>query len=555
MKGFAMCLPNSLLITIHFVLLILFLSINNEPAVSSPTRTEMVAMRDWVKLATDLYIPDGDKDAKYPVILIRSPYERPIDDGIKNLGFVLVYQGTRGRFGSEGRDIIFLDDGWGKTQDGYDTVEWIAKQPWCNGKIGTFGASAPGITQYMMAGSNPPSLTCMSPIFAGGSLYHYLFFESGAYRQEIMDPWLDGCKFDEQTLENIKNNPAYNDYWRQYDLSTRYDKVNFPILHIAGWYDIFTQGNIDAFIGIQKNGGPNAKGKQKLIIGPYSHAAAPEVGEFKFPDSEKYHPIAKSLEWLQYMLQGVDNEAAHLNTVTYYVMGAVGEEGAPGNEWRSADSWPIPAKTKSLYLNKNGTLTNSRPDSISAKKTYKFDPDDPVPTVGGRNLVLPAGPYDQRSTESRSDVVLFTTETLDEPLEATGRIKVRLWASSSAKDTDFTAKLTDVYPDGRSMLVCEGIARARYHKSFEKPSFLTKDEVYEFSIDLWSTSIIFNKGHKIRLAISSSNSIRYDVNPNTGNPIFTETKKEIAENTIYFNRKYPSALLLPIPILHQTKEE
>lgn len=542
-----MFLPNCIFTTLILILFSILMAALNQPAVCSPSATEMVPMRDGVRLATDLYIPDGPKDAKYPVILIRSPYERVIDDGIKKLGFVLVYQGTRGRFGSEGRDIVFHDDAWGETQDGYDTVEWIAKQPWCSGKIGTFGASAPGITQYMMAGSNPPSLTCMSPIFAACSLYHYMYFMGGAFRKEMVEPWLRDNKFDEQTMEYIRAHPSYDDYWRCYDLSTRFSSINFPILHIAGWYDIFAQSNIDAFVGIQNHGGPNAKGKQKLIITPYSHAATPKVGELEFPNADKYSPIMVSLNWLRYMLQGVESDAAHLKPVTYYVMGAIGEKDAPGNEWRSADAWPIPAKTVRMYLHSNGLLTKNKPMEADASNTYTYDPANPVPTVDGQNLVEPAGPYDQRKVENRSDVLIFTTDTLEEPLEVTGRIKVKLWASSSAKDTDFTAKLTDVYPDGRSMLICDGIIRARYRKSFEKPVLMTPGTPYEFEIDLWSTSIIFNKGHRIRLAISSSNSPRFDTNPNTGGPIFGETRLQKAENTIYFDADHASALLLPIP--------
>ncbi|MHB1458288.1 MAG: CocE/NonD family hydrolase [Armatimonadota bacterium] len=518
----------------------------SEPVVAKPDRTEMVAMRDGTKLATDLYIPEGSKDAKYPVMVIRSPYERAMDDGIKKLGYVLVYQGTRGRFGSEGKDLIFYDDGWGKNQDGYDTIAWIAKQPWCNGKIGTFSGSANAITQYMMAGSAPLELDCMSPIFGGSNLYHHLFFQGGTYRKEIMDPWLEACKYTPDVLTNIHEHPAYDAYWRHYDLSTRYSKVNIPILHTAGWYDILLQGNIDAFVGIQKHGAEGAKGKQKLIIGPYSHGAFVKVGEFDFPNAGQHDPYGESIQWMEHNLKGVENAVSRMSAVTYYVMGAVGEKEAPGNEWRSSNVWPVPSKVKPWYLHEGGLLGRNKPAEESASKSYKYNPEDPVPTVGGLNLIIPAGPYDQRSVENRPDVLVFTSETLEKPIEVTGRIKVKLWASSSAKDTDFTAKLTDVYPDGRSMLVCDGIIRARYRKSFEKPELMTPGTIYEFEIDLWSTSIVFNKGHQIRLAISSSNSIRFDANPNTGEPVFKETHKEIADNTVYFDKTHPSAILLPV---------
>lgn len=528
------------------MMVVVFAAVISDPAVSAPARTEMVPMRDGARLATDIYLPKGDANAKYPVIVIRSPYERVIDDGITKLGYALVYQGTRGRFGSEGKDVIFYDDGWGKNQDGYDTIEWVARQTWCNGKIGAFGGSAPAVTQYMMAGSNPPSLTCMSPTFGGCDLYHQLFFQGGAYRKEIMDPWLETCKFCEETTQNIHAHPAYDGYWREFDLTTRFGKVNVPMLHVGGWYDILLQGNIDAFVGIQYHGGPGARGKQKLIIGPYSHGAFTTVGEFDFPNAGLRNPTVDSIYWLDHCLKGVENDTSRLKAVTYYVMGAIGEKDAPGNDWRSSDVWPIPAKTALWYLHADGSLGPDKPSTESASRCYKYNPDDPVPTVGGQNLIAPAGPYDQRKVENRPDALLFTSETLSKPMEVTGRVKVKLWASSSAKDTDFTAKLTDVYPDGRSMLVCDGILRARYRKSFKKPSLMTPGTVYEFEIDLWSTSIIFNKGHRIRLAISSSNSPRFDANPNTGEPVFAATHKEIAENTVYFDEPRPSAASLPV---------
>ncbi|MHB0999853.1 MAG: CocE/NonD family hydrolase [Armatimonadota bacterium] len=527
------------------LLLMLAVTLIPEPVESAPTMTEMVQMRDGTKLVTDIYLPDDNRDKQYPTILIRSPYPRVGSTEFLKFGFALAYQSTRGRNGSEGKDVVFYDDAWGKNQDGYDTVEWIAKQSWCNGKIGTYGASAPGITQYMLVGSNPPSLDCITPMFAGSNLYQHVIYQGGAYRKEMLDPWIEGNQFDPDFKQNIINNPAYNNSWQTIDLSTVYKNTNVPALHIAGWYDIFQQSNIDAFMGMQYHGGKGAIGKQKLIIGPYSHGAFEKVGELTFPRISQRNVIGDILNWLNYNLKGEENDISKMKAVTYYTMGAVGEKGAPGNRWHSSDVWPVPSQPVSYYIHKDGSLSPNKPTEKSASKTYEFNPDNPVPMVGGPNLVSESGPYDQRKVENRPDVLLFETEPLTEPINVTGRLKVRLWASSSAKDTDFTAKLTDVYPDGRSMLISDGIIRARYRKSFEKPEMMKAGKTCEFEIDLWSTSIIFNKGHKIRLAISSSNT-RFDVNPNTGEEVFKATRKEIAKNTIYFDSKHPSAIILPV---------
>jgi uncharacterized protein len=518
------------------------------PSFAAPTTTEMVPMRDGTRLMTDIYLPSGS--GPFPAIVARTPYPR---DAISwpafNLaGYAIVVQSTRGRFGSEGAGhMIFVDDAWGANQDGFDCIEWVARQPWCSGQVGTIGISAIGITQYLMAGSMPPHLSCQFVMLAPCSLYQYAMFQGGALRKEQVENWLSGYNFDPVNLQMIREHPDYDDLYRSLDLSTRFGKVNVPVLHVAGWYDTFLQGNLDAFMGLQSRGGKGARGRQKLIIGPYVHGTPkPQVGELEYPNAVPQNAILLYLGWYQRWLKGQSPGADDAPAVAYYVMGACGEEGAPGNEWRSSDTWPIPSIITPYYLQPNGSISPLKPAAKSASKTYTFDPSNPVPTVGGSNLTIPAGPMDQRKVEDRADVVLFTSEPLGRPTEVTGRIKMKLWASSSCKNTDFTAKLTDVYPDGRSMLVCDGIVRAKYRKSLEKPKLITPGKIYEFEIDLWSTSIIFNKGHRIRLAISSSNTPRFDVNPNTGEPIFKATGKQPAKNTIYFDASHPSAVYLPV---------
>jgi putative CocE/NonD family hydrolase len=366
-------------------------------------------------------------------------------------------------------------------------------------------------------------------------------YQNGALREEQIVNWLKANNFGPDSMKFLKEHPAYDSMWQEADLSTRFTQVNVPIMHIAGWYDTFQQGNIDAFVGIQNEGGPKAKGKQKLIIGPYTHGGLGVFPEAKFPNPMPPLDVLGTA-WFDYWLKGASPVIDKLSNVTYYTMGAINEQGAPGNIWRVSNVWPVQSTITPYYLNEDKSLDTEKQSNRSGKIAYTFNPDDPTPTVGGNNLTIPAGPMDQRKVEDRKDVLIFTTDQLDKPIEITGRIKTKLWASSTGKDTDFTAKLTDVYPDGRSMLICDGILRARYWKSLAKPEFLTPGKAYEFEIDMWSTSIIINKGHRIRLAVSSSNSPRFDVNTNTGDPAVKQT----VVNTIYMDKSHPSALLLPV---------
>jgi putative CocE/NonD family hydrolase len=238
--------------------------------------------------------------------------------------------------------------------------------------------------------------------------------------------------------------------------------------------------------------------------------------------------------WFDYWLKGADTGIMKEPAVYYYVMGDVDDDKAPGNKWRTSDTWPVPVKATKFYLNSDGVLREEKPGKNSGVDTFFYDPADPVPTRGGQELNLPPGPMDQRSVERRQDVLTYSTPALKEPVEVTGRIKARLLVSSTAADADFTAKLCDVYPDGRSMLLTDGILRAKYRNSFEKPEPLEPGKVYEIEIDLWSTSIVFNKGHKIRIAVSSSNFPRFEANPNS------------AVNSVYCSSKYPSSVVLPV---------
>ncbi|MEW6356268.1 MAG: CocE/NonD family hydrolase [Planctomycetota bacterium] len=516
--------------------------------IAASQQTLMIPMRDGTKLATDIYLPKGE--GPWPAILFRTPYSRKKTKGepITRGGYAVVAQDFRGRFESEGEsDMPFINDGWGKLQDGYDTIEWIAKQPWCNGKVGTSGGSALGITQIMTAGSTPPHLVCQSIGVACGSLYHHAAWQGGAFRKALVEGWLTGNKFDPECLKLMTSHPNYDDFWRQMDAGTRSEVITVPGFFQGGWFDVFNQGTIDAFMWRQYNGGEGARGKQKLLMGPWVHGKSRKPGEIEFPKNSLQVPTqADGARWANHWLKGEQNGVMDDPAVTYYVMGDVTDPKAPGNEWRFSDVWPVPCEETPYYLYADGALSTEKPPADGASKTFKYDPKNPVPTRGGCNLNIPAGSFDQRPVENRPDVLLYTTNSLAEPVEVTGRVKVHLWASSSCKDTDFTAKLTDVYPDGRSMLVLDGIIRARHRNTVEKDELMEPGTVYEFEMDLWSTSIIFNKGHRIRVAVSSSNAPRFDPNPNTGDPFRANDKTVVAENTIYHDAERPSHILLPV---------
>ncbi|HZP82973.1 MAG TPA: CocE/NonD family hydrolase [Chthonomonadaceae bacterium] len=513
-------------------------------------QTILVAMSDGVKLATDVYLPEGK--GPFPVILLRTPYDKNAGAGLgadgARRGYALVIQDTRGRGASEGENLPFVGDLWEKHRDGYDTLEWIAKQPWCNGKIGSFGGSALGITQLGMAGAGTTRLACQHIAVATPNFYRDAVFPGGIFKKAMIEDWLRGTKHSPESLKIWTRHPTYDAFWRGQDLTTRWNKVNAPAIHLGGWYDIFTQGTIDTFLGYQTRGGPNARGKQKLLLGPWTHGILQNrAGELTFPNANAPpNAIADPWRWFDYYLKGEQNGMDTAPAVTYYVMGDVSDPKAPGNVWRTAATWPpVETKPTPFYLHADRTLSTTKP-AADAPLTYAYDPKDPVPTVGGPQLTIPAGPMDQRRIESRPDVLVFTSEPLAAPLEVTGRVRVTLHAASDAPDTDFFAKLCDVYPDGRSINICEGQLRARFRESFQREQPLKPGQIATFDIDLSSTSIIFNRGHRLRVQIASSSAPGYDPNPNTGEPFRASDRTQVAHNTVYLDAQRPSYLLLPV---------
>jgi predicted acyl esterase len=515
---------------------------------AAPTETVMVAMRDGIKLATDVYLPSGE--GPWPAIVARTPYGK---GGVEawamqaNLrGYAFVSQDFRGRFDSEGVDYpVFLHGGWGEHQDGYDTVEWIAAQDWCNGKVGGVGLSALGIDLNMMAPSNPPHLVCQYVVVAFSSMYHQVVYQGGAFRKSLWMDWLSQNKFGPESLSLSREHPDYDDYWKQFNCESVADRVNVPILFLGGWYDIFNAGTVNSYVTINKNGGEGARGKCRLIMEAYGHGRSDEL---VFPDTgrPKSAEVGNWLDWFDIWMKNDGKGIDEIPNVQYFVLCDPDDPEKPGNVWRSAEDWPVPAQMRRAYFHADGTLRLQPPEEPEASLSYEYDPKNPVPTIGGANLTIKAGPRDQRPVEDRPDVLVFTSEELNNPIEITGPVKVKLWASSTAVDTDFTAKLCDVYPDGRSIIVADGIIRARHRNSLEKSEMMEPGKVYEFEIDLWNTSLVFSRGHRIRVAISSSNSPRFEPNPNTGKPSGMDDETKIATNTIYLDAGHPSHILAPV---------
>ncbi len=520
--------------------------VRTAPAAVPPGKqTVLVPMRDGVKLATDVYLPSTR--GAFPVILARTPYDKSGAAGLgkdgASRGYAVVAQDVRGRFASEGENMPFDRD----VDDGRDAIEWVAKQPWCNGRIGTWGGSAGAITQFQLAASGTRRLTCQHLVVGAPNLYEVVY-AGGVFRKSLIEDWLRVTQWSSNALPRWVSHPSYDAYWRARDASRHYPQINAPAMHIGGYWDIFAQATIDAFVGYQTCGGPNARGKQKLILGPWTHGVLQDkAGELTFRGAKKPPgDVHDAWRWFDHWLKGPANRIDRAPAVTYYVLGDVSDTNAPGNLWRTANSWPpLRATQTRFYLHGDRTLSTAKP-LAHEPLTYTYDPQHPAPTVGGIQLTIPAGPMDQKQVESRADVLLFTSDPLTELLEVTGRVRAKLWVSSDAPDTDFFAKLCDVYPDGRSFNLCEGSLRARFRGGFAREKLLTPRKVYPLEIDLWSTSIIFNRGHRLRVQVTSSSAPGFDPNPNTGTPFRASDQSRTARNTVWVDARRPSHLVLPV---------
>ncbi len=568
-----------------------------------------VTMRDGVILYADVYRPDDNE--KHPIILERIPYDKsnvgfyPLFDPIRAAknGYAAIYQDCRGSMISGGEYEPF---GLNEHYDGYDTVEWAAVQPWSNGKVGMAGGSYMGMMQYCASCEQPPHLVCMFPKICYSDMHKSDVFCGGAFAFMGNVCW---CVGSQAVLEILKKDipqekkldmvarlyrnidhieesywhlplktlpalrqdglslfyfdwlehPDYDEYWKTRNYAV-YEKHCLPMYHVTGWHDVSCGGTLDNFISMQTEGGSElARKSQKLIVGPWIHWTSENqlIGELNTGISSAAVMIdldGIQLRWFDHWLKGLDNGIMEEPPVRIFVMGE--------NKWRSENEWPLARTEYQKYFlhscgkantrNGNGTLSAIAPKNEPADY-YIYDPKDPVPTKGGRVLgTVPsptiAGSFDQSELELRPDVLVYTTEVLEKDTEVTGPLKVVLYASTSAKDTDFTAKLVDVWPNGKAYNLADGIIRARYRQTVERQIFIEPEKVYEYTIDLWATSNLFKAGHRIRIEISSSNFPRYDRNLNSGG-VFGEEGADaiqVAYQAVFHTEDYPSHVLLPI---------
>ena len=560
-----------------------------------------IPMRDGTVLRADLTLPKAD--GPFPVLLERTPYNKDggsevgvgAPDFFARRGYAVVIQDVRGRFASEGEFYPFRDDGAGVRRDGYDTIEWLAGQPWCDGRVGTIGGSYSGATQYRAALSRPPSLRAMFVRESSSDFQREWVYRDGAFelgfslywahtvternlprlvggeeleRQrrllrkagEEMDDWyaklpLYPCPF----LEGLSDwhnvwleHPQAGPYWWGLNIENYHDRTQTPTYHQGAWFDIFLAGTLKNYLGMKRRArSEEARRSQKLVIGPWIHGSPNinkrVVGECDFgPDAARDFNRMR-LPWFDHWLKGVDTGVMDEPPVQIFVMGR--------NQWRAEEDWPLPdTRYANYYLHggssgsidslNDGTLSAAPPEGSENPDSFLYDPDDPVPTLGGNTLGIPSGPVDQRPVDARC--LTYTSEPLEEELEVTGPVKAVLYGMSSAPDTDWVVRLTDVHPDGYSRPLCDGILRARYRESFERPQLLDPGKVYRFEIDLWATSNAFLPGHRVRVTVTSSSFPRFDRNLNTGGPIHREAAGQAAINTVLHDQLRPSHLVLPV---------
>lgn len=584
----------------------------------------MVPMRDGVRLATDVYRPARDGEAlpgPFPTLLSRTPYDKDGGEGqarfFASRGYAVVVQDVRGRYASEGTFYIYLHEG----EDGYDAVEWAAAQPWSDGRVGTYGGSYLAATQNALAVEAPPALAGMFVVVgtsnywedgagSGGAFYllhnvaygfslgstsqeaaampgHQAGLREGA-RAENLWQWLSAYPYGHnatpfehiepyrQWFDDWVEHQSYDDYWKQngYAFEPYYDRYpDIPIYFVGGWYDIFLHGTLENFESLSAlHSSPT-----RLMVGPWVHGVGPRwSGNVDFGPSAARDIRAEQLRWFDEILMGRSTGVTEGPPAQLFVMG--GGDGArnaegrlsQGGRWVGTDAWPPPeAEPTSFYLHADGSLSRERPAGSPEPTVYTYDPEDPVPTIGGKidsgQQLTSQGPFDQRCRvgeifgcdddlplSARRDVLVFQTEPLQEAVTVMGPVTVRLWISSSAPDTDFTAKLVDVhppsedYPWGYDMLLADRIVRARYRNSLERAELMEPGEVYEIEIDLLGTANRFEAGHRIRIDVSSSNFPFFDVNPNTGERLGHHTRTVPATNSVYHDAQRPSHVLLPV---------
>ena len=534
-------------------------------------------MRDGIKLAMDLIRPI--EEGAYPVILIRTPYNKvgsrtPFYEELATRGYIVAIQDTRGRNNSDGEFFPYRDD----RADGFDTVEWVAEQPWCDGNIGMLGGSYVGQTQWFAAADAPKGLKAIVPIVSPPDAFFNEPICNGCFLLP-MGEWMTwmgrrvfasevGVPFSEMQsyfealpiadLPDLAGNdypwwdemmahPNLDDFWRSCSYQDAWPQITVPALNITGWWDMNFPGSWMNYEGMRTQGSTEEiRNNQRLLIGPWPHQGnkVRELNGVDFGDEAVVNLNDHIVRWFDHWLKGVENGVERDPRVRLFILGA--------NEWRTYEDWPIPgAAPTPFYFHSGGranTLLGDGGLSLNAPADepadrYDYDPADPVNVL----WKLADGPVDDRIPSIRQDVLCYTSEVLIEPVEAVGRASVVLYAASSARDTDWHVRLCDVHPDGSAHFLVHGMLRARFRESFEEPHFLEPNEIYRFEFGLDAVGIRFLPGHRIRVEVTSSWFPEYDRNTNSGAPNnFLDDQFVVANNTIYHDAEHPSHIVLPL---------
>jgi putative CocE/NonD family hydrolase len=568
-----------------------------QEALSKPTYSKIrfqmyqVAMPDGVTLSAAVWRPDVERE-KFPVIIVATPYNKLAPANINDAtyfvsrGYVYIAYDLRGRYDSQGQAYLYGE------KDGSDLnvmQTWSALQPWSTGKIGMYGGSYLGFIQWEGALHQNPNLTALIPQVSPDDHYDNVY-PSGAFQlsnslnflwsccggrtnepPEVMnwERWYENLPIKSNAAwagianDNVWNDliahPNRDDYWpgpgRRIKPGEngpgKYDKINVPTFNISGWYDQVSQATINNFIGMVKYGPSNLRKYHKLMMGPWTHGGLFKTaqGELTMPNQAAPDANQWKQRWFDRWLKGIDNNFESQPPVYIYIMGA--------NVWRNECEWPLRRTRYTKYylhsedhansLLGSGVL-NTQPPGQEPADGFTYDPSRPAPTLGGNVAMHPprVGPYDQTAIEMRSDVLVYTTAPMEQDVEVTGPIALHLFASTDRTDTDFTGKLVDVHPNGYAQILLEGVIRGRHRKSFDTEELLTPHEIYEFYVDLWSTSNVYLKGHRLRIELSSSNFPKYDRNPNTGHKFGEDAELLAAHQKVYHDAAHSSYIALPI---------
>lgn len=518
-------------------------------ALISPTMVDSITMRDGKKLAADIYIPDSGTGTAYSVILVQTPYNRlayrviglPLaGNDVTGSHYAFVIADWRGFYGSSAAAVAGYDRG----KDGYDLVEWIAQQSWSNGRVGTWGPSALGKIQFMTAKKRPPHLICSVPVVAFSQMDYEEYYPGGVYRTEYVEQ-LDALGYGLSLA--VDPHPVYDNVWQYfYEPSGWYpDSINVPMLMIGGWYDHNISGMFELYHALHTSAGAAVRDDQFMVWGPWSHGRVglAQQGELFYNEAAGWSD-SLALEFFDHYLDQTDSSWNASPYIRYFQMGT--------NDWHESATWPVgDASPYPLYFYPGGLLYPEYPTAPGNFGILTYDPADPSPTIGGATLRtdLLQGPYDQSDlVEGRNDMLKFTSIVLGQDVVMRGPARVHLFVSCDRKDTDFAIRLTDVYPDGRSMLLSEGIRRLRFRNGYTAAdtAVAVPGTIYELDVELPDIANTFLAGHRIRVDVSSSNYPRFDCNLNNGLAMYTAGDTMVATSYVYVNSAMASYIELPL---------